>query len=448
VLCALLALAYNAVKFPPRKRTFPLLQKSNGRNAMALGGKKKGDVKKVVLAYSGGLDTSIILKWLQTTYGCEVVTFTADLGQGEELGPARDKAILLGIKPENIFIEDLREEFVRDYVFPMFRANTVYEGQYLLGTSIARPLIGKKQIEIAEKVGADAVCHGATGKGNDQVRFELTYYALKPDVTVIAPWREWDLTSRTRLIEFAEQHQIPIAKDKRGEAPFSVDANLLHASSEGKVLEDPSQEVPDYVYSRTGDPESAPDKAQVITVEFTRGDAIAIDGQKLSPAALLTKLNELGKLHGIGRLDLVENRYVGMKSRGMYETPGGTILLAAHRGIESITLDRGAAHLKDELMPRYAELIYNGFWFSPEREMLQAAIDQSQEFVTGIVRLKLYKGGVHVIGRESPYSLYDQELVTFEEGAVAYDHRDAEGFIKLNALRLRTLGQRKRRMAK
>jgi argininosuccinate synthase len=413
---------------------------------MVAGGKKKGDVKKVVLAYSGGLDTSIILKWLQTTYGCEVVTFTADLGQGEELGPARDKAILLGIKPENIFVEDLREEFVRDYVFPMFRANTVYEGQYLLGTSIARPLIGKKQIEIAEKVGADAVCHGATGKGNDQVRFELTYYALKPDVTVIAPWREWDLTSRTRLIEFAEQHQIPIAKDKRGEAPFSVDANLLHASSEGKVLEDPSQEVPDYVYSRTGDPESAPDKAQVITVEFTRGDATAIDGKKLSPAALLTKLNELGKLHGIGRLDLVENRYVGMKSRGMYETPGGTILLAAHRGIESITLDRGAAHLKDELMPRYAEIIYNGFWFSPEREMLQAAIDQSQEFVTGTVRLKLYKGNVHVTGRESRYSLYDQELVTFEEGAVAYDHRDAEGFIKLNALRLRTLGQRKRRM--
>ncbi|MGE0752119.1 MAG: argininosuccinate synthase [Variibacter sp.] len=407
---------------------------------------KKTDVKKVVLAYSGGLDTSIILKWLQTTYGCEVVTFTADLGQGEELGPARDKAILLGIKPENIFIEDLREEFVRDYVFPMFRANTVYEGQYLLGTSIARPLIAKKQIEIAEKVGADAVCHGATGKGNDQVRFELTYYALKPDVTVIAPWREWDLTSRTRLIEFAEQHQIPIAKDKRGEAPFSVDANLLHASSEGKVLEDPSQEVPDYVYSRTGDPESAPDKPQVITIAFTRGDATAIDGKTLSPAALLTKLNELGKLHGIGRLDLVENRYVGMKSRGMYETPGGTILLAAHRGIESITLDRGAAHLKDELMPRYAELIYNGFWFSPEREMLQAAIDQSQEFVTGTVRLKLYKGGVHVIGRDSPYSLYDQELVTFEEGAVAYDHRDAEGFIKLNALRLRTLGQRKRRL--
>jgi argininosuccinate synthase len=404
------------------------------------------NVKKVVLAYSGGLDTSIILKWLQTTYRCEVVTFTADLGQGEELEPARQKALLLGIKPENIFIEDLREEFVRDYVFPMFRANTVYEGQYLLGTSIARPLIAKKQIEIAERVGADAVAHGATGKGNDQVRFELTYYALKPDVTVIAPWREWDLTSRTRLIEFAEQHQIPIAKDKRGDAPFSVDANLLHASSEGKVLEDPAQEVPDYVYSRTGDPEAAPAQPTYITVDFERGDAVAIDGKKLSPAALLAQLNDLGKLNGIGRLDLVENRFVGMKSRGMYETPGGTILLAAHRGIEQITLDRGAAHLKDELMPKYAELIYNGFWFSPEREMLQAAIDRSQEFVTGRVRLKLYRGGVGVVGRESPYSLYDQELVTFEEGAVAYDHRDAAGFIRLNALRLRTLGQRKKKL--
>ena len=404
------------------------------------------NVKKVVLAYSGGLDTSIILKWLQQTYRAEVVTFTADLGQGEELGPARDKALLLGIKPENIFIEDLREEFVRDYVFPMFRANTVYEGQYLLGTSIARPLIAKKQIEIAEKVGADAVAHGATGKGNDQVRFELTYYALKPDVTVVAPWREWDLTSRTRLIEFAELHQIPIAKDKRGEAPFSVDANLLHASSEGKVLEDPAQDVPDYVYSRTDDPEDAPDRPTVISVDFERGDAVAIDGKKLSPATLLARLNELGRENGIGRLDLVENRFVGMKSRGMYETPGGTILLAAHRGIESITLDRGAAHLKDELMPKYAELIYNGFWFSPEREMLQAAIDKSQEFVTGRVRLKLYKGSVAVVGRESPYSLYDQDLVTFEEGAVAYDHRDAAGFIRLNALRLRTLGQRKRKL--
>jgi argininosuccinate synthase len=406
----------------------------------------KGDVKKVVLAYSGGLDTSIILKWLQISYGCEVVTFTADLGQGEELAPARDKALLLGIKHENIFIEDLREEFVRDYVFPMFRANALYEGQYLLGTSIARPLIAKKQIEIAEKVGADAVAHGATGKGNDQVRFELAYYALKPDVKVIAPWREWDLTSRTRLIEFAEQHQIPIAKDKRGEAPFSVDANLLHASSEGKVLEDPGLEVPDYVYSRTIDSENAPDRPTYISIGFERGDAVAIDGRTLSPAELLGCLNELGRANGIGRLDLVENRFVGMKSRGMYETPGGTILHAAHRGIESITLDRGAMHLKDELMPKYAELVYNGFWFAPEREMLQAAIDRSQEFVTGEVRLKLYKGSVGVVGRDSPYSLYDQDLVTFEEGAVAYDHRDAAGFIRLNALRLRTLGQRRKKL--
>ncbi|UZF92201.1 argininosuccinate synthase [Bosea sp. NBC_00550] len=403
-------------------------------------------VKKVVLAYSGGLDTSIILKWLQTTYRCEVVTFTADLGQGEELGPARDKALLLGIKPENIYIEDLREEFVRDYVFPMFRANAAYEGVYLLGTSIARPLIAKKLIEIAEKTGADAVSHGATGKGNDQVRFELTAYALKPDVVVIAPWREWDLRSREQLIAFAEQHQIPIAKNKRGEAPFSVDANLLHASSEGRVLEDPAVEVPDYVYSRTISPEEAPDTPTVVTVSFEKGDAVAIDGVKLSPATLLAKLNDLGRDNGIGRLDLVENRFVGMKSRGMYETPGGTILHAAHRAIESITLDRGAAHLKDEIMPKYAELIYNGFWFSPEREMLQALIDKSQEFVTGDVRLKLYKGGVHVIGRSSDYSLYDQDLVTFEEGAVAYDHRDAAGFIKLNALRLRTLGQRKKKL--
>jgi argininosuccinate synthase len=407
---------------------------------------KTGDVKKVVLAYSGGLDTSVILKWLQTTYRCEVVTYTADLGQGEELEPARQKARLLGIKPENIFIEDVREEFVRDYVFPMFRANTLYEGQYLLGTSIARPLIAKKQIEIAEKVGADAVAHGATGKGNDQVRFELTYYALKPDVKVIAPWREWDLASRSKLISFAEQHQIPIAKDKRGEAPFSVDANLLHTSSEGKVLEDPAAEVPDYVYSRTDDPARAPDKPAVITIDFAGGDPVAVDGEKLSPAPLLARLNEMGRAHGIGRVDLVENRFVGMKSRGMYETPGGTILLAAHRGIEQITLDRGAAHLKDELMPRYAELIYNGFWFSPEREMLQAAIDRSQELVTGGVRLRLYKGSVAVIGRESKYSLYDQDLVTFEEGAVAYDQRDAEGFIKLNALRLRTLAQRKKKL--
>jgi len=406
----------------------------------------RANIKKVVLAYSGGLDTSVILKWLQTAYGAEVVTFTADLGQGEELAPARKKAELLGIKPENIFIEDLREEFVCDYVFPMFRANAQYEGQYLLGTSIARPLIAKKQIEIAEKVGADAVCHGATGKGNDQVRFELTYYALMPDVTVIAPWREWDLTSRTKLIEFAEKHQIPIAKDKRGEAPFSVDANLLHASSEGKVLEDPAEEVPDYVYSRTIDPEKAPDKPIYITIEFERGDAVALDGKKMSPATLLAKLNEFGRANGIGRLDLVENRFVGMKSRGMYETPGGTILLTAHRGIESITLDRGAAHLKDELMPKYAELVYYGFWFAPEREMLQAAIDKCQEFVTGRVKLKLYKGSAVVVGRESIYSLYDKELVTFEEGAVAYDHRDAEGFIKLTALRLRTLGQRRRKL--
>ena len=401
-------------------------------------------VKKVVLAYSGGLDTSIILKWLQSTYRCEVVTFTADLGQGEELERARQKAILLGIKPENIFIEDVREEFARDYVFPMFRANAQYEGLYLLGTSIARPLTAKKQIEIAEKTGADAVAHGATGKGNDQVRFELAYYALKPDITVIAPWREWDLASRTALLEFAEKNQIPIAKDKRGEAPFSVDANLLHASSEGKVLEDPATEVPDYVYSRTIDPEAAPDKATAITIDFEKGDPTAIDGEKLSPASLLARLNELGRVNGIGRLDLVENRFVGMKSRGMYETPGGTILLQAHRAIESITLDRGAAHLKDEIMPRYAELIYNGLWFSPEREMLQALIDKSQGAVTGRVTLKLYKGSAWTIGRESPYSLYDKELVTFEEGAVAYDHRDAGGFIKLNALRLRTLAQRRR----
>ncbi|MGZ5840710.1 MAG: argininosuccinate synthase [Xanthobacteraceae bacterium] len=404
------------------------------------------DVKKVVLAYSGGLDTSIILKWLQTTYGCEVVTFTADLGQGEELEPARQKALMLGIKPENIFIEDLREEFVSDYVFPMFRANALYEGQYLLGTSIARPLIAKKQIEIAEIVGADAVAHGATGKGNDQVRFELGYYALKPDVKVIAPWREWDFRSREALLAFAEKNQIPIAKDKRGEAPFSTDANLLHTSSEGKVLENPGEEVPDYVYSRTVDPEKAPDQAAYISIDFEKGDPVAIDGKTLSPATLLTQLNALGRTHGIGRLDLVENRFVGMKSRGMYETPGGTILLAAHRGIESITLDRGAAHLKDELMPKYAELVYYGFWFSPEREMLQAAIDKSQEFVSGRVQLKLYKGNVGVVGRESKFSLYDQDLVTFEEGAVAYDQRDAAGFIRLNALRLRTLGQRKRKL--
>jgi argininosuccinate synthase len=403
-------------------------------------------VKKVVLAYSGGLDTSIILKWLQEEYQAEVITFTADLGQGEELSPARDKALLLGIKPENIFIEDVREEFVRDYVFPMFRANTVYEGQYLLGTSIARPLIAKKQIEIARKMGADAVSHGSTGKGNDQVRYEVAYYALEPDIHIIAPWREWDFKSREAMIEYAEKNQIPIAKDKRGESPFSVDANLLHSSSEGKVLEDPSVEAPEFVYMRTISPEDAPDKPTVFTIDFEKGDPVAIDGQKLSPAALLTKLNELGHDNGVGRLDLVENRYVGMKSRGVYETPGGTILLAAHRGIESITLDRGSMHLKDELMPRYAELIYNGFWFSPEREMLQAAIDHSQAPVTGQVTVKLYKGNVTIIGRTSPYSLYDQELVTFEEGKVAYDQRDATGFIKLNALRLRGLAKRDKRL--
>ncbi|MEL6287941.1 MAG: argininosuccinate synthase [Pseudomonadota bacterium] len=398
-------------------------------------------INKVVLAYSGGLDTSIILKWLQTTYECEVVTFTADLGQGEELEPARKKAEILGIK--EIYIDDLREEFVRDFVFPMFRANAVYEGIYLLGTSIARPLISKRQIEIAHETGADAVCHGATGKGNDQVRFELSYYALDPNIKVIAPWREWELSSRTALIDFAEKNQIIIPKDKRGEAPFSVDANLLHTSSEGKALEDPALEAPEYVYQRTVSPEDAPDTPAYIEVGFEGGDAVAIDGKKLSPAELLTALNEHGRTHGIGRLDLVENRFVGMKSRGIYETPGGTILLAAHRGIEQITLDRGAAHLKDELMPRYAELIYNGLWFSPEREMLQAAIDASQTHVTGSVRLKLYKGSVSVVGRTSPYSLYSEELVTFEDDQGAYDQKDAEGFIKLNALRLRTLAARK-----
>lgn len=406
---------------------------------------ERAPVKKVVLAYSGGLDTSIILKWLQTEYGAEVITFTADLGQGEELEPARKKAELLGIKSENIFIEDLREEFVRDYVFPMFRANTVYEGQYLLGTSIARPLIAKKQIEIARKLGADAVCHGATGKGNDQVRFELSYYALEPDIHVIAPWREWEFASREALLAFAEKHQIPIAKDKRGEAPFSVDANLLHSSSEGKVLEDPAVEAPELVYQRTISPEAAPDTPTVFTIDYEAGDPVAINGEKMSPATILTTLNKLGHDNGVGRLDLVENRYVGMKSRGVYETPGGTILLHAHRGMESITLDRGAMHLKDELMPKYASLVYNGFWFSPEREMLQAAIDHSQKLVTGQVTVKLYKGNVTIIGRTSPYSLYDQELVTFEEGKVAYDHRDAAGFIKLNALRLRVAAKRDRK---
>ena len=399
----------------------------------------KEKIKKVVLAYSGGLDTSVILKWLQVTYDCEVVTFTADLGQGEELEPARAKAELLGIRQENIFIDDVREEFVRDFVFPMFRANAVYEGLYLLGTSIARPLISKRQIEIARQVGADAVAHGATGKGNDQVRFELSYYALEPGIKVIAPWREWDLNSRTKLIEFAQEHQIPIAKDKRGEAPFSVDANLLHTSSEGKLLEDPAIEAPELVYQRTLSPEAAPDVPTYIEIGFKSGDAIAINGEALSPANLLTKLNELGGANGIGRLDLVEGRYVGMKSRGIYETPGGSILLAAHRGIESITLDRGAMHLKDELMPRYAELIYNGFWYSPERTMLQAAIDASQTHVEGTVRVKLYKGNAEVVGRWSDKSLYSEAHVTFEEDRV-YDQGDATGFIKLNALRLRLMG--------
>ncbi len=400
--------------------------------------------KKVVLAYSGGLDTSIILKWLQVEYGCEVVTFTADLGQGEELEPARRKAEQMGV--QQIYIEDVREEFVRDFVFPMFRANAVYEGLYLLGTSIARPLISKRLVEIAEETGADAIAHGATGKGNDQVRFELSAYALNPDIRVIAPWRLWDLTSRTALIAWAEKHQVPVPKDKRNEAPFSVDANLLHTSSEGKVLEDPAIEAPDYVYQRTVAPEDAPDAPEYLEVTFDKGDAAAINGEPLSPAALLTALNELGRKHGIGRLDLVEGRYVGMKSRGIYETPGGTILLAAHRGIEQITLDRGAAHLKDELMPRYAELIYNGYWFSPERKMLQAAIDLSQEHVSGTVRLKLYKGNADVVGRWSDRSLYSEAHVTFEEDAGAYDQKDAQGFIRLNALRLRLLATRDRKL--
>ncbi len=402
--------------------------------------------KKVVLAYSGGLDTSIILKWLQTEYGCEVVTFTADLGQGEELEPARKKAEMLGISPENIYIEDLREEFVRDFVFPMFRANAQYEGLYLLGTSIARPLISKRLVEIAAETGADAIAHGATGKGNDQVRFELAAYALNPDIKVIAPWREWDLTSRTKLLEFAEAHQIPIAKDKRGEAPFSVDANLLHTSSEGKVLENPAEEAPDYVYQRTANPEDAPDAPEHVEIGFERGDAVSVNGETLSPAALLTRLNELGGRHGIGRLDLVEGRFVGMKSRGIYETPGGTLLLEAHRGIEQITLDRGAAHLKDEIMPRYAETIYNGFWFSPEREMMQALIDRSQDHVTGTVRLKLYKGLARTVGRWSEHSLYSEEHVTFEDDAGAYDQKDAAGFIQLQALRLKLLAMRDRRV--
>ncbi len=401
----------------------------------------KKAVNKVVLAYSGGLDTSVILKWLQVEYDCEVVTFTADLGQGEELEPARRKAERAGVK--EIYIEDLREEFVRDFVFPMFRANAVYEGLYLLGTSIARPLIAKRLVEIAAETGADAIAHGATGKGNDQVRFELNAYALNPDIHVIAPWREWDLNSRAKLINWAEKHQIEIPKDKRGEAPFSVDANLLHTSSEGKVLEDPAEAAPEYVYQRTVDPETAPDRPEIVEIGFERGDAVSVNGEKLSPAALLARLNELGGQHGVGRLDLVENRFVGMKSRGIYETPGGAVLLAAHRGIEQITLDRGAAHLKDELMPRYAELIYNGFWYAPEREMLQAAIDKSQEHVTGTVRVKLYKGSADVVGRNSPYTIYSEAHVTFEEDAV-YDQKDAEGFIRLNALRLKLLARRNR----
>ena len=399
--------------------------------------------KKVVLAYSGGLDTSIILKWLQTEYACEVVTFTADLGQGEELNPAREKAKLLGIEPNNIYVEDLKEEFVRDFVFPMFRCNALYEGLYLLGTSIARPLISKRLVEIAEETGADAISHGATGKGNDQVRFELSAYALNPNIRVIAPWREWNLTSRSRLIKFAEENQIPVAKDRRGEAPFSVDSNLLHTSSEGKILEDPSVAAPEYVYQRTINPENAPEAPEFIEVEFVNGDAVAVNGHKMSPAEVLTKLNELGGAHGIGRLDLVEGRFIGMKSRGIYETPGGTILLEAHRGIEQITLDRGAAHLKDELMPKYAELIYNGFWYSPEREMLQSLIDRSQKYVSGTVRLKLYKGSVNTVGRWSEYSLYSEKHVTFEDDAGAYDQNDAAGFIQLNALRLKLLANQK-----
>lgn len=404
--------------------------------------------KKVVLAYSGGLDTSIILKWLQLEYGCEVITFTADLGQGEELEPAREKAKLLGIKPDNIFIEDLREEFVRDFVFPMFRANAVYEGLYLLGTSIARPLISKRLVEIANQTGADAISHGATGKGNDQVRFELSAYSLNPDIKVIAPWREWDLTSRTKLLAFAEQHQIPIAKDKIGEAPFSVDSNLLHTSSEGKVLENPADEAPDYVYQRTTDPINAPDKPEYIEIGFENGDAVSLNSERYSPATILTMLNNYGGKHGIGRLDLVEGRFVGMKSRGIYETPGGTVLLEAHKGIESITLDSGSAHLKDELMPKYAELIYNGFWFSPEREMLQSLIDKSQMYVNGTVRLKLYKGSVSTVGRWSKDTLYSESHVTFEDDQGAYDQKDAAGFIKINALRLRLLAMRAKQNSK
>ncbi len=399
-------------------------------------------IRKIVLAYSGGLDTSVMVKWLQNRYDCSLVTFTADLGQGEEIEPARAKAELMGVHPNNIFIEDLREEFTRDFVFPMLRANARYEGDYLLGTSIARPLIAKRLVEIAVACQADAIAHGATGKGNDQIRFELSAAALAPDIRVIAPWREWDLTSRTDLIAFAEKHQIPIPKDKRGESPFSVDANLLHTSSEGKILEDPWQEAPYYVYSRTCDPLNAPDEPEYITLDFERGDGVALNGQALSPAILLSALNDLGRKHGIGRLDIVENRYVGMKSRGVYETPGGEIYARAHRGIEQITLDSGTAHLKDDLMPRYAALIYNGFWYSPERVMLQAAIDHSQHYVSGTVRLRLYKGCAMVVGRRSPHSLYSEKHVTFEDDAGVYDQKDAAGFIRLHALRLRLLAQR------
>jgi argininosuccinate synthase len=403
------------------------------------GNAMKGEIEKVVLAYSGGLDTSVILRWLRDAYGCQVVTFTADIGQGEELEPARRKAEMLGV--EQVFVEDLREEFVRDYVFPMFRANALYEGAYLLGTSIARPLIAKRQIEIAEAVGADAVAHGATGKGNDQVRFELTYYALKPDIRVIAPWREWGLDSRTTLLDYARAHQIPVPTDKEGEAPYSMDANLLHISYEGKALEDPWVAPDEAMFRLSVSPEAAPDRPTTITIDFERGDPVAVDGERLSPAALLDRLNKIAGANGVGRVDLVENRFVGMKSRGVYETPGGTVLLAARRAVESLTLDRGAAHLKDELMPRYAELIYNGFWFSPERRALQELIDATQASVTGTARLKLYKGNAIVTGRRSPLSLYDQDVVTFEADRV-YDQRDAEGFIKLNALRLRLAGRR------
>jgi len=401
--------------------------------------------KRVVLAFSGGLDTSVILKWLQAELDYEVVCFTADLGQGEELEAARDKALLLGIKPEHIFIEDLTDEFVKEYIFPMFRANTVYEGQYLLGTSIARPLISKRLIEIANIVGAETISHGATGKGNDQVRFELAAYSLNPDIKIIAPWRQWNLTSRTKLIDFAEKHQIPVAANKIGEPPFSVDSNLLHTSSEGLILENPEDEAPEYVYQRTNNPEKAPDKPDYISIEFKNGDPIKIDDKYYSPANLLQKLNSFGRLHGIGRLDLVENRFVGMKSRGVYETPGGTILLQAHRAIESITLDSGSAHLKDELMPRYAELIYNGLWFAPERDLLQSLIDKSQDNVSGTVKLKLYKGTVYVVSRSSSKSLYSKQLVTFEDDEGYYNQSDAEGFIKLKALRLRELARRNKK---